>query len=145
MQVLSSIDKRITSGGSIWAMVCGCFGLGWFGFPLVWRVDGFHQFKHYCPMCNKELAKYSPTPTARNIFSVVTIIIVILTLTGTIGFGIYYVVRQITRLVSEIKNDVKALILTIANVSKELKEHMNEIKEKTKERISLKSILPLTI
>ena len=58
-EIFTRVDNRITSGGKLWAIFCCCFG-SWLLSLMVFCVDGFREFIHLCPSCNRYIATYKP-------------------------------------------------------------------------------------
>ena len=58
-EIFTRVDNRITSGGKFWAIFCCCFG-SWLLSLMVFCVEGFREFIHLCPSCNRYIATYKP-------------------------------------------------------------------------------------
>ena len=59
LHVTTNVDKKLSSGGWTWAILCCCFG-SWLLSLLILCMDNFWDYIHYCPRCTKKLATYSP-------------------------------------------------------------------------------------
>ena len=55
----SRVESKVSSNGMVWAILCCCFG-SWLLSLLVLYMEGFREFSHYCPSCNKIIAIYKP-------------------------------------------------------------------------------------
>ena len=53
------VESKIASHGWIWAILCFFFG-GWLLSLLVFCIDAFKEFVHYCPSCNMMIGVYKP-------------------------------------------------------------------------------------
>jgi len=58
LQVSSNVEKKLSSGGWAWAILCCCCG-SWLLSLLVLCMDCFSDYIHYCPRCMNKLAIYS--------------------------------------------------------------------------------------
>ena len=59
LHVTTNVDKKLSSGGWTWAILCCCCG-SWLLSLLVLCMDNFWDYIHYCPRCTKKIATYSP-------------------------------------------------------------------------------------
>ena len=96
--VQTNVEKWVNSEGTIWAILCCCFGSPLLAF-LVWFIDCFNEWIHHCPRCNKILAKYKPEATFQTIclLACLTFGVVIL-LMFMVGFYFYYYAEMQARL-----------------------------------------------
>ena len=62
LPVQTNVDKRVNNEGTIWAILCCCFGSPLLAF-IVWFIDCFNEWTHHCPRCNKILGRYKPEAT----------------------------------------------------------------------------------
>ena len=64
LQVNTNVEKKVSSGGWTWAILCCCFG-SWLLSLLVLCLDCFHEWVHYCPRCSQLLATYTPSASGK--------------------------------------------------------------------------------
>ena len=62
LPVQTNVQKIVNNEGTIWAILCCCFGSPLLAF-VVWFIDCFNEWNHHCPRCNKILARYKPEAT----------------------------------------------------------------------------------
>ena len=79
------VESKVSGNGMAWAICCCCFGTWLLSF-LVFCMDGFREFTHYCPSCNSIVGMYKPS------FSGGMICLLILITLGVIAVEILVVV-----------------------------------------------------
>ena len=55
----TKVESKVHSDGKAWAILCCCCG-SWLLSLLVFCMDGFREFSHYCPSCNAVIGTYKP-------------------------------------------------------------------------------------
>ena len=53
------VESKIANHGWIWAIVCFFCG-SWLLSLLIFCIDAFKEFLHYCPFCNSMIGVYKP-------------------------------------------------------------------------------------
>lgn len=91
-EIFTRVDNRISSGGKCWAILCCCLG-SWLLSFLVLCMDGFKEFTHFCPSCNRYLATYNPTFSGGAILGL--ILLTILVIGFQAAFFFFYVLPMI--------------------------------------------------
>ena len=93
----TKVKSKISGVGMVWAMCC-CFGC-FLPSLLVFCMDEFREFRHYCPFCNTMVGAYTPNFSAGRFF-----FLLFLTIGVSIGIGIgiailfmFYVASQVAR------------------------------------------------
>ena len=98
LPVQTNVDKRVNYEGTVWAILCCCFGSPLLAF-LVWFIDCFNEWNHHCPRCNKILSRYKPEAS----FQIVCLLAcltfgVVVLLMFMVGFYFYYFAEMQSRL-----------------------------------------------
>ena len=53
------VESKVTRNGEAWAVICCCFGSPLLSL-LVLCMDGFREFRHFCPSCSSMIGTYYP-------------------------------------------------------------------------------------
>ena len=109
-QVRTNVDKNISLRGCFWAMCfSGCYLL-WM-LPLVWHLDCFQKYSHYCPQCEVKIKDYLPQAGSGEICIIISLIIIALAILSAAFYMVYFVVTciigkigPITEAMNEIPN-----------------------------------------
>ena len=93
-QVKTNVDKNISLRGCFWAMCfSGCYLL-WM-LPLVWHLDCFQKYSHYCPRCNVKIKDHIPQPGSGEICIMISLIILALAILSAACYMVYFIVTYI--------------------------------------------------
>ena len=79
MTQFTRVDSGVSANGKVWATLC-CIFLSWILSLLVLCMDGFREYRHYCPSCNVLLGTYAPKFSAGQIILLVLLTCVFITL-----------------------------------------------------------------
>ena len=82
------VEGKVSGHGMQWAIACCCVGNLYLSL-LVFCIDGFREFTHYCPACNAMAGKYNPS------FSGEVSCVLLLIVVGIIALEILLVVRYL--------------------------------------------------
>ena len=92
LRVTTNVDKKLRTLGWAW-VICSCLafvgGVSFLGL-LVFCVDTFWKFNHYCPSCSKKLATYSPKSSCRITTLIIVTVFAAIALNAFIGMYIFY-------------------------------------------------------
>ena len=58
--VITHVENTVSGGACAWLILCLCCG-SWLLIPLLFWVDCFQEWHHYCPTCEKKLKTYAPS------------------------------------------------------------------------------------
>ena len=109
-KVTTNVDKNISIRGCFWAMCfSGCYLL-WM-LPLVWHLDCFQKYSHYCPRCNVKIKDHIPQPGSGEICIMISLIILALAILSAACYMVYFVVTYI------IANNIVPITETINGIS----------------------------
>ena len=93
-QVRTNVDKNISLRGCFWAMCfSGCYLL-WM-LPLVWHLDCFQKYSHYCPKCNVKIKDYIPQAGSGTICIIISLILLAFAILSAACYMIYFAVTYI--------------------------------------------------
>ena len=93
-QVTTNVEKNISLRGCFWAMCfSGCYLL-WL-LPLVWHLDCFQKYSHYCPKCNVKIKDYIPQAGSGTICIIISLILLAFAILSAACYMIYFAVTYI--------------------------------------------------
>ena len=82
------VESKVSWHGMQWAIACCCVGNFYLSL-LVFCINGFRKFTHYCPACNAMAGKYYPS------FSGEVICVLLLIVVAIIAIEIWLVVSYL--------------------------------------------------
>ena len=82
------VESKVSWHGMQWAIACCCLGNFYLSL-LVFCINGFRKFTHYCPACNAMAGKYNPS------FSGEVSCVLLLIVVGIIALEIWLVVSYL--------------------------------------------------
>jgi len=86
-QVKTIVNDKIKQEGWLWCILCSCF-FSWIIGLLACCMDGFKEFSHRCPKCNRIITKVEPKLTATQKTIIIALVVVILFI--SIGVAVYW-------------------------------------------------------
>ena len=93
------VESNVSGDGKKWAICCCCFGSLWLSF-LVFCLDGFREFTHYCTSCNANTGTHKPS------FSGGVICLLILLTLVVIGVQVLIVVFYLTPMIQTMIDNI---------------------------------------
>ena len=88
-RIYTRVEGKVSQNGIGWAILCCFFGNILLSL-LVFCLDGFKVYRHFCPSCNAFIAEYSPEMSCG-----IKVLLTFLSLLF-VGLTIYLVMRQLT-------------------------------------------------
>ena len=88
-EIYTRVGGKVSKNGIAWAILCCCFGSFLLSL-LVFCLDGFKVYDHFCPSCNSFIGEYSPQMSTR-----MKVLLVFLSLL-CVGLIIFVVMSKLT-------------------------------------------------
>ena len=88
-EIYTRVEGKVSQNGIAWAILCCCFGSFLLSL-LVFCLDGFKVYRHFCPSCNAFIGEFSPQMSTG-----MKILLAFLSLL-CVGLIIFLVMRKLT-------------------------------------------------